>query len=1167
MTKNLIIAVLVLPVAVLAGTIVQTFTFAPSEVSFARVNGFDVPDLRGYISTSAPGEPIIPEALFTFVVPAHATVTDVRVVAAEQVELPGTYNIHPAQVPRPLSVKEQPAFVQPDAGLYGSSQAYPGRLVRFGYTGNKGGYRVCGVEVFPLQYVPVTGKVSLYTSLTLQVSYDENTYRATPLTQAQVNWAADELRSVVVNPADLVKFAPPVRQSDPTDAQYVIITADSYISTLQPLADWHSRKGLTTVFKTVSWITSTYPGYDTQEKIRNFIIDYWTNHGTMWVLLAGAHSVIPARRGRSICSGNTGNIPADLYYMDLQWSWDGNGNRIYGEANGDTVDFYADIYLGRAPIASVANAQTFVNKVFGYEKNPNTSYIKKAYLPWVPLFTGYTGEAVSDSIANITPSGWTDTKAASPAPSTFQSAINTGYGVCHGAAHGDDYGFYTDAGTPIYTTTQAGAQTNGMDKLVIMNSMACISGNFENQSCLSVTLQNNASGGTVANMMNSRYGWGTPPVFGPSEKLCTRFYDFFIQQDSWLIGVAHARGKDVYASLPQTQEVWRWCFYDYNLLGDPAMPVWSDVPGTLTVNAPDSIPTGTSSLRVTVQSSGSPVANARVGVYKSGEVCAQGRTNASGQADIIVSPLTTGWLYVTVSAQDKLPGYDSTRVYAGAPMPYVVFQSHFVDDGGNNQLDPGETVNLYVTLKNMGNAASTNTRGTLRENSTYITLGDSTSNYGTMNAGDTSRGDRYQVTAASGTPPGSQIQFTVHVTSDQGSWDPTFTLTVGVPPIPGQVVMTHDTGYCKLSVIALGSIGYDAPPGLDLGSGFSYPKATASQLYYASFLVGNGTGYVADRYYGNPPSGGPNTDFRIVDSLRPVLPPAAGDEHFRWVMSDASHPSPKGLRVTANSYQTALPGYDDFVALVYDIKNEGSTALTGMYAGVMADFDIGSDPTTNTSAADTVRRTQSMRQASTANPTVGVKILAPRSFANLSAVDHARYVYPDSCMTDGQKWRFLNGTIVLRNSNRNYDWSTCTSIGPFDIQPGQSYRCAFAFLGGTSLAEFQAHADSAQSWYDGNVGLLEGEGLTRPRTEVNLVCSPNPFQRAVTISFNLPIPGRVLAQVFDVSGRTVATLANAELPAGRTQAVWSPAKLSSGVYLLKLQLPDGSVTEKLMLLR
>ncbi len=1156
----------VIPLLAVAGTITQTFTFAPEEVRFTKVDGYDVVDLRGYVSTSAPGEPIIPQAIFTFVVPPNAMVMDVEVVGSEKTELPGTYNLYPAQTPRPLSVKPEPEFVDPKPAVYGSDSQYPGRLVEFGYTGTKTGYRLCGVSVFPLQYSPANGKVTLYTSLSLRVTFEENSFAATPLSGVQREVAAQELRSFVSNASDITEFAPPLRQTDVTDADYVIITNDSYVSTLQPLADWLSCKGFVTVFKTVSWITSNYSGYDTQEKIRNFIIDYYANHGTMWVLLAGANSVIPARRGRSSVSGETGNIPADLYYSDLQWSWDGNANHIYGEAGGDTVDFYADVYVGRAPIASTANAQTFVNKVFGYEKAPDAGYIRKAYLPWVNLFTGYTGEAVSDTIADITPSGWTDTKAPSPSRSAFQSAVNSGYGVCHAAAHGDDYGFYTDVGTAIYKNADAAAQTNGMGKLIIMNSMACISGNFENQNCLSVALQNNANGGSVANMMNSRYGWGTPPTMGPSEKLCVRFYDFFIQKDSWMLGAAHARGKDVYASLPQNQQVWRWCFYDYNLLGDPAMGVWSDVPGVLVVATPDSVPTGASNFHANVASGGDPVTGAWVGLYKAGEVCTRAKTNSSGNVDILVSPSTTGWLYVTAYAQDKLPVTDSVRVYAATPAPYLVVQGTYIDDGGNHQLDPGETVDVYVTLKNFGNATATSVAGVIREDSAYITVSDSTSAYGTMTAGDTSRGDRYQVTAAGNAPPGSQVQFTCHVTSNEGSWDPTFTLYVGVPPTPGAVVMTHDTGYCKLSVTALGSIGYDAPPSFDAGVGFCYPKAAASKLYYSSLALGNSVSYVVDRFYGNPASSY-NTDFRLKDSLRVVYPPGSGDERFRCVINDSGHVAPKNITVVQNSYMTYATGYDDFAVLVYDIHNSGASAVDGLYAGLFADFDIGPD-TVDQAAADTARRTMSMRQVSGENPTMGVKILDPYSFSNLSAVDHNIYVYPtDTAMTDNMKYRFLNGTIVQRNSNHSYDWSICASVGPFDLPAGETYRCAFAFVGGTSAANFAENADSAQSWYDNLLGINDRGRVSGIRDAASVVCAPNPFSRSVQIRYNVPIAGRVRTEVFDVSGRTVAVLANGETTAGKVETVWKPTDLANGVYLLKVVLPNGTISRKLMLLR
>ncbi len=44
----------------------------------------------------------------------------------------------------------------------------------------------------------------------------------------------------------------------------------------------------------------------------------------------------------------TDYIPSDLYFADLQWSYDGNRNNVFGEYsfNGDTVDLYYDVYLG-----------------------------------------------------------------------------------------------------------------------------------------------------------------------------------------------------------------------------------------------------------------------------------------------------------------------------------------------------------------------------------------------------------------------------------------------------------------------------------------------------------------------------------------------------------------------------------------------------------------------------------------------------------------------------------------------------------------------------------------------------------------------------------------------------------------------------------------------------
>jgi len=375
-------------------------------------------------------------------------------------------------------------------------------------------------------------------------------------------------------------------------------------------------------------------------------------------------------------------------------------------------------------------------------------------------------------------------------------------------------------------------------------------------------------------------------------------------------------------------------------------------------------------------------------------------------------------------------------------------------------------------------------------------------------------------------------------------------------------LLDHDTGYCKLTVSCLGSIGYDIPP-TDAGSGFRYPKTVStSALFFASLAVGNSINYVVDRYYSHPTTNPVNMDWQTVDSLMAIEPPLPGDEHFSASYTDAAHPAPKGLKVTQNSYMVAAPGYDDFVVLIYDIQNNGASPVNGLYAGVFSDFDVGSNPALNFSRSDTVRRLGYIWMQNVQNPNVGVKILEPRSFANMTSVDHARYVYPDSCVTDTQKFNFLSGAIVQRNSNRAYDWSLVLSVGPFDLEVGQSYRFAVAFVGGTDSLTIRANADSAQSWYDHGPGVAEKTVENRSRTE-RFELVPNPFTRSAVLRYFAANPGRLDLAVFDASGRLVDKH-SILVKAGAGTYLWQPRSLSRGVYFLNVKAPGKQAQLKVL---
>jgi photosystem II stability/assembly factor-like uncharacterized protein len=77
---------------------------------------------------------------------------------------------------------------------------------------------------------------------------------------------------------------------------------------------------------------------------------------------------------------------------------------------------------------------------------------------------------------------------------------------------------------------------------------------------------------------------------------------------------------------------------------------------------PDSINLEPQEFMVTVTSGTNPVSNALVCLWKGNEVYDKSRTNGSGTATFIISPTTHGYMYVTVTARNKLPVEDSCHV-------------------------------------------------------------------------------------------------------------------------------------------------------------------------------------------------------------------------------------------------------------------------------------------------------------------------------------------------------------------------------------------------------------------------------------------------------------------------------------------------------------------------
>jgi photosystem II stability/assembly factor-like uncharacterized protein len=643
---------------VLGGSWEKEFIFSENDLVIEDLDGYDYIRMPGFMNPTEGGAPMIPFYSVSILIPPTAEITEVTITEYEMDTISGKYYLYPAQPPVPIG--ETIPFVPPNDSIYSLETEYPENRAVGIRSGCKSGYRIAGLFLFPISYIPKDSILFLYTKLKVHIEYEEGKYETQYLTASQKDLFSKDVEKLVINPEKINQYEPPTHQVDGPEIDYVIITSSGLTAGFLPLVTWLRKTGIWTVTKSTDWISSNYTGRDLQEQIRNFNIDYFNNHGLKYVLLAGDVSIVPARLAR-VFYRVTGNIPCDLYYTDLEGTWDDDSDYVYGEPGEDSVDLYYELYLGRVSVEDSTEVLNFITKLLIYEKTPDTLYQKRLLLPARPIDTQNYMQS-QDSIANLSPVGWIDRVIDldnRPHDSTVKDSIDSGFAFCHFVSHGD-----TASALGLYWIPQPSQQNND-STLLIANAVSCWIGDFTSDECLAEEMMN-AEACAIGVIMNSHYGWSVPHGFGPSEELDMKFYEFLFSYDTNSIATIHQWSKEVYRNSALHENCMRWCYYALNLLGEPSMPMWTDNPRTMIADFPEFIYNESQEFTVTVTTDTIPISNALVCLWKGTEIYKKGTTDGSGMASFDIIPLSTGNMYVTVTAKNKLPVEDSCRV---CPLP------------------------------------------------------------------------------------------------------------------------------------------------------------------------------------------------------------------------------------------------------------------------------------------------------------------------------------------------------------------------------------------------------------------------------------------------------------------------------------------------------------------
>lgn len=651
-----------------AGELSLSFEFNAGDLTIEQSGDYDVVRLLGAYRTVEQGRPELPARIVRLALPSGTVATDVHSVV-DAIAVPGgPFSVRPLQPEVPLSRPEAARWIAPDESVYGSNAPYPGSPCVLLDTGFAAGQPIATVALYPVQYLPTEGSLAFNESIEITLTYAESLVEPRmPGGRSAAAQAAeaDRVRAIVENRDAVTQASVPLREDRDGDAEYLIVAPASYAPLFEPLAQWKSQKGVPAVIVTTADIYATYPGVDNQEKIRNCIIDYYENHGTIWVLLGGDTNAVPDRRAWAKNGDSGDDLRADLYYSDLDGTWNDDGDSRWGEVNADNIDMYADVFVGRAPASNTAEVTSFVERVLTYEGAPGGALLPTDYeenmlfmaeVLWSNPWTdgGVCKDMIDDDsvpeqfdpITKLYQTNGLLTK------SRAISEMNAGHNIINHVGHAN-WNVMSIGNSALYRNDFDGL-TNG-PRYGIMYSIGCWAAAID-YDCMAEHWVNAANGGGVAFIGNSRFGWGSPgnPGYGTSDVFDREFFHQLFNEDHDHLGIVHAAHKDAMVGQARNEEYTRFCLYELNLLGDPEMRVWKRNPMAADVSHVNELPLGESNLVVTVRRGGEPVAGATVFAL-TGETSAVGTTSGDGIATITINATLEGTLMLTVTGQGILP--------------------------------------------------------------------------------------------------------------------------------------------------------------------------------------------------------------------------------------------------------------------------------------------------------------------------------------------------------------------------------------------------------------------------------------------------------------------------------------------------------------------------------
>lgn len=484
------------------------------------------------------------------------------------------------------------------------------------------------------------------------------------------------------------------------------------------------------------------------------------------------------------------------------------------------------------------------------------------------------------------------------------------------------------------------------------------------------------------------------------------------------------------------------------------------------------------------------------------------------------------------------------RAVTETSSPGIALINRSISDGNDNVFIVGDTLRIGGHFKNFLQDAN-NVNVSIRSIDNKLQIVDGSKSLGDINMLDSVSIENtpFLLRVINGVTFNETVELEISITADNYTKKIYFPVSVNID------YLTINENNLTVTLTSNGGLGFSGD-GNNLGAGIRF-KGGSSLLFEGSFAIGNSDSYISNKF--RSPQGISN-HFQTINQVRPVSAKIA-DYEASASFNDSRISGNSVVEVVKKNYVFKHGKAENSIIYQYAIKNVSGAKLSNLHAALLMDWDI-ADFSKNKVNYDNLRR-MGISFATDTNLICAVMPLND-SLGNFHyAIDNASGgnggINISDNFSDAEKFQSMSSfrnTAGDVNPDGN-DILDVNSIGPFELENGETEYISFAIIISDSLPKLQIEADTIQNLF--NRLILSTQENNIALSSSSLKVFPNPSKNDLNLQFNLLKTRQLELRVVDIKGQLVHEIDKRTFSRGVHQLNILTDSWKSGIYLIELK--------------